>query len=83
MDNFNEPTRNLNGDIPITEIFRPVNTNLTITDKYGETWRQETALGFRRVSDNYFWPCDPRNNDNFMGVYPPTISDIKKQRRLN
>lgn len=47
--NNNEPCRDLLGNIPIGEMFRPVDSNQVLTDEYGYEWKQETAAGWRRI----------------------------------
>jgi hypothetical protein len=82
MSESNTTITNLNKNIHWTESFRPVTSDKTITDQRYDLWRQITATGWERISDNYFWPCDPRNENNFIGQLPPTIIELDKERRL-
>lgn len=82
MDNsYDEQFADVNGGIPVSEIFRPVNNKFTISTEDGEMWKQVTGTGFRRVSDQYFWPCDPRNATNFLGQMPPSVLAALRQRK--
>ena len=72
--------RDVNGNIPISEMFRPVLSNNVITDSNGKQWKQITALGWYRLEDKFFWPADPTNTNNLIGNLPPTVEEIKKNR---
>ena len=62
-DHFNSPCKDLHGNISFADMFRPVNSDATITDDYGYVWKQETAGGWRRIVDSFFIPMGPN------GVY--------------
>ena len=82
MSNHPIAHHNLDGNIPWTEAFRPVNSNRTITDKHGEIWKQVTALGWYRQSDKFFWPGDPTNCNNMQGCSAPTVEQVELERSL-
>lgn len=46
----------------------------------GLFWIRETVCGYRREKDDFFWPHDPRNNNNCLKRYPPSIEKIEKMR---
>ena len=86
MSSINEEThplicRDLNGNIPLSEAFRPVETNIFITDTHGEQWRQITAMGYVRVKDTYFWPAHPNDANNWLGRKAPTVEEIVEDRK--
>jgi hypothetical protein len=60
--------------------FRIINSNNIITTNNGDKWKQITLTGYLRLEDNFFWPVDPRNNNNTLNMFPPTIDNIKKER---
>jgi hypothetical protein len=72
----------MDGKIPFTEVFRPVNTKKIIVDNYGKEWLQITALGYKRVCDNFFWPANPTNNNNHLNQLPPTVEEVAKPYKL-
>ena len=52
QNNINDsPCRDLRGNIPCGEMFRPINSNERVTDIYG--------CGWRRIIDNFFIPGGP------------------------
>ena len=71
----------LSGKVYWTESFRHVKSNNNnIVDEEGNKWIQITATGYSRVCDNFFWPFDPRNTDNWMGSLPHTVSQVATMR---
>ena len=76
----NDICRDLNGNIPLAEAFRPVISDVFITDEHGEEWNKITAVGWCRVSDNYFWPADPRNANSWLNRKAPTVDEIVEER---
>ena len=80
IDVNKEVCKDLNGNIPLAEAFRPVISDVFITDEYGEKWNKITAVGWRRVSDNYFWPADPRNANSWLNRKAPTVDEILEER---
>ena len=73
-----EHNNSIMGGVPITEMFRPVNTTYTVTDRDGNKWRQITAMGFQRICDKFFWPADPTNSNNRFNRYPPSVEEMSK-----
>lgn len=76
-----KPCTDLSGDVCWTESFRPINNDVTITDDREDKWIQLTVSGYYRESDNYFWPCDPTNTNNFINRLPPTILEVDAERK--
>lgn len=74
------PISNIHNSIPMTEMFRPVTSNVIIVDDTGNTWKQITALGWQRQFDQFFWPFNPTNCDNVYNCLPPTIKEIEISR---
>lgn len=54
-----KPCKDLNGNISVGDMFRPVNSTEVITDKYNYEWKQDTAGGWIRTIDNFFIPMGP------------------------
>lgn len=78
MENiFNSPCKNLHGNIPFGELFRPVNSNKVIKDNYGYEWKQETAGGWRRIVDDFFIPMGPNG-----GFYQHQFHSVENQRLI-
>ena len=71
---------NLMGEVCWTEMFRPVESNNTLTDGYGNVWKQITALGWNRECDDFFWPANPTNINNHMGTLPHTVAQVIAMR---
>ena len=66
---------------PLADLFRPVTRENTITDEYGEIWKQISATGYLRLSDNFFWPDNPRISSLFLGQKPPTVEQVEISRK--
>ena len=68
-----EVLRDIHGNIPFTEIFRPIPENemITIKDKHSNEWQKYTATGYIRLLDNFFSPIHP--NCSFNGSFAPPI----------
>lgn len=71
---------NSNNLVSISHLFMPINSTNIIIDCYGNSWKQITSTGYQRVFDKFFWPFDPRDNENMLGEYPPSISEVEKVR---
>ena len=69
------------GNVPWTESFRLFKSNEVITDDQGDVWYRETAQGYRRKTDQYFWPFDPRNSNNIANMLPPSIIELDEERK--
>ena len=65
--------RDIHGNIPFTEMFRPISEDemIHILDENGSEWKKFTATGYIRLSDNYFWPFHPNSSINGVFVPPP------------
>ena len=74
--------KTLHGDVCWTESFRPIHSENTIIDVRYDIWKQITAMGYVRISDNYFWPGDPRNTNNLANQLPPTVLEIYNERKI-
>ena len=64
-----------------TESFRPVKSNDILVDQHKHIWKRLTQNGWVRECDNFFWPFDPRNTDNWMGSLPHTLSQVANMRK--
>lgn len=67
--------------VPLADMFRPVTRENTITDEYSEIWKQVSATGYLRVSDNFFWPDSPTICSLFLGQKPPTVEQVQISRK--
>lgn len=67
--------------LPLADLFRPVTGENTITDEYGEIWKQISVTGYLRLSDNFFWPDNPTICSLFLGQKPPTLEQVKISRK--
>lgn len=76
------PNTDLNGNTPITDLFRPIQTTNTILDTAGNEWKQITATGYLRKIDKFFWPFNPLNNNNIFNQFPPSIEEMKTPKPL-
>ena len=63
-----------------TNGFRSVVINGTLTDAHGEMWLQDTATGWRREKDGYFWAFNPTNTDNPYGTKAHTVGQVATMR---
>ena len=72
-----EVLRDIQGNIPFTQIFRPIPENkiITIIDQHGYEWKKFTVTGYIRCLDSFFWPTHP--NSSFNGIFAPTIENKK------
>ena len=77
-----QPYKAIDGMIPLSESFRPVDSTHTITDAEGNIWYQITANGYQRECDTFFWPGDPTNDNNHMGQLPPSVKEIATRREM-
>ena len=57
-------------------------SNESCIDTSGNTWTNISGSGWRRQEDEFFWPCDPQNNNNIYRQYPPTIEKVAKTRSI-
>jgi hypothetical protein len=73
----NEPKSfsTIDGRMPISELFRPISSNMTLVDKDSNEWRQITATGYQRKCDSFFWPFNPTNTDNPYKQMPPSVDE--------
>ena len=79
QNNINDsPCRDLRGNIPFGEMFRPINSNERVTDIYGYEWKKETACGWRRIIDKFFIPEGP-NGPYYIHKYH-SVENIEHQR---
>ena len=76
------PCKDINGMIPLSESFRPVDSTHTITDADGNVWNQIAANGYQRECDSFFWPGDPTNDNNQMAQLPPSVKEIATRRGM-
>ena len=77
--NFVEPCRDLNGNISFGEMFRPVNSDKELIDSYGHSWKQVTAAGWNRETDNFFIPMGPFGEYYNHNIH--SVESIKAQRK--
>lgn len=70
-------------NVRLTDMFRPVTGENTITDEYGEIWKQISVTGYLRLSDNFFWPDNPTICSQFLGQKPPTVEQVEIRRKNN
>ena len=78
MTEHNQIFRDINGQVPFSEGFRPVNSNDTLKDKQGSIWKRITGTGWVRDCDRFFWPFTPLADNT------PSVEDIRIMReRMN
>ena len=54
--------------------------NDEVTDADGNLWVRITRCGFQRKVDQFFWPADPRDKDNFLGLLAPSVAQVAAKR---
>ena len=62
------------------ESFRPIISNVYIIDNSNKKWKQVSSNGWIRLEDNFFWPANPNNKNNWLNLLPPSVEDVKKTR---
>ena len=77
------PRAVLSTDPAIVAFAPPPKVRATLTDADGNVWVQVSRTGFQRTVDQFFWPCNPLDENNFLGQLPPSVALIAARRNRN
>ena len=84
QNNINvSPCRDLRGNIPFGEMFRPINSKERVMDIYGYEWKKETACGWRRTIDKFFIPEGPSGPFYIHKYHSVENKERQRTARLN